>query len=387
MLVLVLGILFYIAYRQASPLMAGIVLLMFLGSGIIANSTQLISCMAALVSILVMILYYRYGWLRLVFIIIFLTYLTHLNWMINNPLGGNPPEFIKSPGIGYLCLILSGFSYSMLALIPRKENLSAEFIIISVVWNGLGFTFLLTVTAFTYLINKYVPVFGVISVFCITYSILLQQRAELKVTASMYALYGFLALSVSFYGLVKFPGIYMLLALQSLLVVSMALWFRSRFIVVMNSILFVLLLIFYATDQTGLSYINFSFMLVALGTARILNWKKERLNIKTELIRNIYLTAGFMMTLVSFYYAFPESYITASWILAGLLFFFTGRLLNNIKYRWLAIGALLASAIKLIFVDLKQIDIGFRILMFLVLAVISIMVSVLYTKYLIKKKE
>lgn len=386
-LVFVLGILFYIAFRQSSQLMSGIVLLMTLASGIIANSTLLISCTAALVSILAMLLYFRFGWIRLVFIFIFLTYLNHLNWMINNPLWGNKPEFILSPGIGYLFLILSGFTYSLLALVPRKESISVEFIITSVVWNGLGFTFLLALTAFTYLSKNYVPVFGVISVFCLIYSILLQRRSEIKIAASIYALYGFLAMSVAFYGILQFPGTFMLLALQSLLVVSMALWFRSRFIVVMNTILFVLLLIFYASNQTGLNYVNFSFMLVALSTARIINWKKERLNIKTEFIRNIYLISGFIMTLISFYYAFPKSYITASWILAALLFFILGRLINNIKYRWLAIGALLASATKLIFVDLKQIDIGLRILMFLVLAVISITVSILYTKYLIKKKE
>ena len=39
-------------------------------------------------------------------------------------------------------------------------------------------------------------------------------------------------------------------------------------------------------------------MLMAFVTTRIINWKKERLNIKTELIRNIYLIAGFIMTLV-----------------------------------------------------------------------------------------
>jgi hypothetical protein len=386
LLIVVLGILFYMAFRQTSQLMAGIVLLMILVSGIITNSTQLTSCAAALVSVLAMILYYRFGWIKLVFILIFLTYLTHLDWILNNPLWGNNPEFIKSPGIGYLCLILTGFIYSLLALIPRKENVSSEFIITSVVWNGLGFTFLLALTAFTYLEKNYALVFSVISVFCLAYSVLLQRRSEIKIVASMYALYGFLAMSVAFYGMLQFPATYMLLAIQSLLVVSIALWFRSRFIVVMNTILFVLLLIFYATDQTGLSYVNFSFMLVALITARIINWKKERLNIKTELIRNVYLTAGFLMTLVSFYYAFPESYITASWIVAGLLFFLMGRLLKNNKYRWLAIAALLASATKLIFVDLKQIDIGLRILMFLVLAAISIAVSILYTKFLIKKK-
>jgi len=153
----------------------------------------------------------------------------------------------------------------------------------------------------------------------------------------MYALYGFLAMSVAFYGILLLPQAYMLLAVQSLLVVSMALWFRSRFIVVMNTILFVVLLIFYLNDKS-----NFI-------TARVINWKKERLNIKTEFIRNIYLLSGFVMTLIAFYHAFFSPYITVSWISAAMLFFLLGRLMHNIKYRWLAIGALGASAIKLIF--------------------------------------
>jgi uncharacterized membrane protein len=128
-------------------------------------------------------------------------------------------------------------------------------------------------------------------------------------------------------------------------------------------------------------------MLVALVTARIINWKKERLNIKTEYIRNLYLVFGFVMTLVAFYHAVPISYITVSWIFAALLFFILGRLINNIKYRWLAIGIIVISAIKLIFVDMSDIDIGFRVLVFLLMAIISISVSILYTKYLIRKRE
>jgi len=127
-------------------------------------------------------------------------------------------------------------------------------------------------------------------------------------------------------------------------------------------------------------------MMVAFITARVINWKKERLNIKTEFIRNIYLVSGFTMTLIAFYHAFPTSYITVSWIAAAMLFFLLGRLMHNIKYRWLAIGALGASAIKLIFVDLSNIDIGFRVMVFLLLAIISITVSILYTKYLSRKK-
>ena len=128
-------------------------------------------------------------------------------------------------------------------------------------------------------------------------------------------------------------------------------------------------------------------MLVAFITARFINWQKERLNIKTEHIRNLYLVSGFVMTLVAFYHAIPSSYITGSWICAAILFFIVGRLINNIKYRWLAIATLVASGLKLIFVDLANIDIVFRILMFLLLAIISISVSILYTKYLVKKKE
>jgi uncharacterized membrane protein len=93
------------------------------------------------------------------------------------------------------------------------------------------------------------------------------------------------------------------------------------------------------------------------------------------------------MTLIAFYHAFPPSYITVSWIFAALLFFMVGRLINNIKYRWLAIGILIVSALKLIFVDLSSIDIGFRVLVFLLLAIILISVSILYTKYLVKKKD
>lgn len=386
-LCIVPGVLFYLAFHRKSQLMAGMVLLMILISGIVSNSVHILPVMTIISAILAVLLYQKYGWLKLVFIVIFLVYLTLLNWLLNNPLIGNKPEFITSPGISYLYLFASGFIFSLLAFIPKKEHVSNDFIITSVVWNGLGFSAILALFVATNSYDQYVPVFAAIAVSCLAFAIILQARAPLKITASMYALYSFLAMSVAFYGIVQLPKAYLLLSLQSLLVVSMALWFRSRFIVVMNTILFMLLLTFYLADHVSYNSTNFSFMLVALITARIINWKKERLNIKTELIRNLYLIFGFIMTLIAFYHAFPASYITVSWIAAAIIFFGLGRLINNIKYRWLAIAALIASAIKLIFVDLSDIDIGFRVLVFLFLAIISITVSVLYTKYLIKKKE
>ena len=386
-LIMVSGILFYLSYRRQSELMAALSLMMMLFSGIIANSPSLAAPITTIVALLSIFVYYRQDWLKLLFIFVFLVYLSHLNWLLNSPFVSNKLEFISSPGIGYFYLFATGFIFSLLALIPKKESISDEFVISSVVWNGFLFSIVLILLVVTYLSKNYVPVFAVISVVCLIYSIILQSRSLLKITASMYALYGFMAMSVAFYGILLLPKAYMLLSAQSFLVVSMALWFRSRFIVVMNTILFVMLLIFYLFTSGNHNATNFSFMLVALITARFINWQKERLNVKTEHLRNLYLVSGFVMTLVAFYHAVPSSYITASWICAAILFFIVGRLINNIKYRWLAIATLVVSGIKLIFVDLANIDIVFRILMFLLLAIISISVSILYTKYLIKKKE
>ena len=386
-LITVSGVLFYLAYRRQSQLMASMSLLMMLFSGIIANSPSLAATITTGVALLSIFVYYRQSWTKLVFVFIFLVYLSHLNWLLNSPFVSGKLEFISSPGIGYFYLFTTGLIFSLLALIPKKEDVSDEFVITSIVLNGLLFSIVLVLTVATYLSKNYVPVFAGISVACLIYSIVLQSRSILKITASMYALYGFMAMSVAFYGILLLPKAYMLLSAQSFLVVSMALWFRSRFIVVINTMLFVMLLIFYMFTSGNHDATNFSFMLVAFITARFINWQKERLNIKTEHIRNLYLVSGFVMTLVAFYHAIPSSYITGSWICAAILFFIVGRLINNIKYRWLAIATLVASGLKLIFVDLANIDIVFRILMFLLLAIISISVSILYTKYLVKKKE
>jgi len=386
-LITVSGVMFYLSTHRKSQMMAAMALLMMWFSGIIAYNQSLAAAITTLVAMLSVFVYYRYGWLKLVFVFIFLVYLGHLNWFLNSPFISGKPEFIASPGIGYFFLFASGLIFSLLALIPKKEDISDEFVITSVVWNGLLFSIVLALTVVTYLSENYVPVFACISVVCLIYAVILQSRSFLKITASMYALYGFMAMSVAFYGILLLPKAYMLLSAQSFLVVSMALWFRSRFIVVMNTILFVMLLIFYLFTTGNHNATNFSFMLVAFITARIINWKKERLNIKTEHIRNLCLVSGFVMTLVAFYHAVPSSYITASWICAAILFFIVGRLINNIKYRWLAIATLVSSGIKLVLIDLANIGIGFRILMFLLLAIISISVSILYTKYLIRKKE
>lgn len=387
LVLIILAGLFYIAWRQQSQVMSGLVFLMMLTAGVISNSISILAGLTTTAALLTVLLYYRMGWLKLVFLFIFLGYLAHLEWLINNPIMTHQVGLPEPPGFTFVNLIITGILFSLLAIIPKKESISKELLITAIIWNGIIFTGLLTLSTVLFYTENYVLLFSSIAAFCMSYSVILQSRSDIKLFASLYALYGFLAMSVAFYGIFLLPKAYALFAIQSLLVVSMALWFRSRFIVVMNTILFLLLMLFYMLDTLDSNATNFSFMAVAFLTARVINWKKERLKIKTELMRNLYLVAGFTMTLIAFYHAVPNGYITASWIFAAILFFLTSLLLKNVKYRWLAIASMVASAIKLIFVDMSNVDIGYRVLLFLGLAVISITASVLYTKYLIKKTE
>jgi len=216
---------------------------------------------------------------------------------------------------------------------------------------------------------------------------LLQKKSDLKISASLYAIYGFVALSIFIYGFFLLHTAFLLLTVQSFMVVTMALWFRSRFMIVANTFMFIILLILYLSNPANDVYANFTFALIAFITARVLNWQKERLNLKTEYIRNLYLISGLVMTLVSFYHIMPTSLITVSWIFSAILFFFFGYLIKNIKYRWLAIATLIASTINLVFVDMKNMSISLRIFVFLILAVILLVVSIIYSKNVAAKKE
>lgn len=227
--------------------------------------------------------------------------------------------------------------------------------------------------------------FASIALFCMIYSVILQSRSSWKVMASLYGLYGFVALSVTVYGIYGFPRAYFLLSLQSLLVVSMAIWFRSRVIVVMNTALFLILLFTYLITSPSVNSVNISFALVALVIARILNWKKQMLQIKTEMLRNTCLLTGFFMVLYALYRVVPGPYVTLSWTVAAILYFVLSFALHNIKYRYLALATMVATALYLFIVDLARMEIIFRVVAFLFLAVLSIVLSLYYTKRRNKK--
>jgi hypothetical protein len=376
----------FFSVKRKSLLQTGTALLLLSIVAIVSDTTHFMLPMAAVIATISVVFLYRFGWIRIVYLSIILVYLINLFWFFNNPIMGNPLQAIKIHNLGFIYLFAIGGLYSLIALINKSELFSKSGIISAIILNGLGFSTLLLLNVMTFFPDNYVLLIGSISAFCLLYSVLLQIRSNWKILAAFYALYGFVTFSIAVHGIYDFPRAYFLLAIQSLLVVTMAIWFRSKFIVGMNTLLFISLLIFYLSTSVQTNAINISFSLVALVTARVLNWKKDGLTIRTDLLRNIYLVIGFIMVLITLYHLIPARYITLSWTAVAVIYFALSLILKNVKYRYLALGTMIAATFYLFIVDLAKIELVFRILALMFLAIISIGLSIYYSRKNKKKK-
>ena len=173
-----------------------------------------------------------------------------------------------------------GAIYSIVLLFREEDASSDDFLIGVTITNGILFTFLLLFVVLSFFSNGYVSLFATITICCLVYSTILHSRSNWNFASAFYALYGFMAMSIALYGLFGLPRVYLLLSVQSLIVVSMALWFRNKLIVVMNSLLFMTILAIYLFSSKSIDGVNFSFALVALISARIINWKRSRLQLR-----------------------------------------------------------------------------------------------------------
>lgn len=380
LLTLVVAAQLFISIKRHSSLMAGVSLVLLSMVAVVSDSAHIMLPMSVAVSAVAVLLLYRFGWTLLIYLSIILVYTVNLLWFLNNPLMGNQLQAVPDHNFGFIYLFLVAAIYSLVAMIYKPDFITKEGVVGSIVLNGLGFSTLVLLYVLSFFKDDYVLLMSAISVFCLLYSVLLQLRSNWKITAALYALYGFVTFSVSVYGIYNFPDAYSLLAIQSLLVVSMAIWFRSKFIVVMNTLLYVILLISYLGGSSIINTANISFALVALITARIFNWKKDRLTIKTDMLRNIYLIIGFVMILFTLYHLVPERYITLSWTAVAVIYFALSLILKNIKYRYLALGSMITATVYFFIVDLAKIELVFRIVALMFLALISIGLSVYYTR-------
>ena len=378
-MLLIITVQIYSSVQKKSQISGFLAVIFMLFTGIASDATHIMLPLITMAAAAASFCFYKYNWHSLLIISIILVYITYLMWLFGNPLMGHPMEILGTHNYGHFYLFALGGCFSLLPLLRKNDGTIDDLLISVIIMNGVFFTILLTLISTKFFSESYVGLFSVITISCLIYSVILKSVSEWKFASAFYALYGFLAMSISLYGLVGIPEVYLLLSVQSLIVVAMALWFRNRLIIIMNTILFITILLIYLFSSKPVNGVDISFALVPLVSARIINWKKERLNIKTELIRNVYLIEGFVMVLYALYHGLPNQLVTLSWTVAALLYFFLSFLLKNKKYRYMALGTMICATIYLFLIDLARIDIVYRVLAFLFLAIVSIGISIYYS--------
>jgi hypothetical protein len=372
----------YMSFRNRSQAFTMLAVLFAIVTSVLADSVNLTLPVVILTAVWTIYIYSRFGWEPLLIVTILLCYVTFTMLLFGNPLAGHPLQMITEHHNIVIYLLGIGACFSGMSLFRKKDSASDDFLTSVIFINGILFTLLLLLIVLRFFNSDYVALFSGISLCCIVYSTILHSRSDWNFASAFYALYGFMAMSVALYGIFGLPRVYILLPVQSLLVVSMALWFRNRLIIVMNSILFMFILLVYLLSTKNITGANFCFALISLISARIINWKKSRLQIKTDMIRNLYMFEAFFMMLFALLHAVPRQFVTFSWTMAALLYFLISLLLKNIKYRYMALGTMICSAFYLFLVDLARIEIIYRVLALLFLAAISIGISIYYTNRL-----
>jgi len=382
-----IGVLVYNAIKQKSQFMALLSVLLLVGSGIISDSTHITLSLGILTSALAMYLFNRLGWSKILIVTIILVYFSHLLWLLGNPFMGHPMGAVGNHQYNLIYLFVYGAIFSYSSLIKQKGLFSDDIYMTTLILNGIIFTIVTFLVMLSFYQDNYIYIFLSIFVACMTYSLFLKSKIERKFDASFYVNFAFMALSVAIYGFAKLPGSFIWLTLQSLLVLSMALWYRSQIIVMMNTLLFCTILLAYLISTQPINSFNFTFAIIAFTSARIINWRKERLTLKTDLIRNTYLIVVFFMVLYSLNHAVPQNWVAISWTASAILYFILSWILQNTKYRWMAIATLLVTCIHVFMTDFSNMGTGFRVIAFLFLAIISLGVSLFYTKRLKKKNK
>jgi hypothetical protein len=306
--------------------------------------------------------------------------ITHLLWFLNAPVLGRPVALLTEPHINIYFVLLYAAIIAGGSLWHKKPESTSGGALTTAMLNGvLGYALflLLTVTKFRdgLSLSQLLASGAFLSI-----AIVFWIRLRSLYSTFVYAMLGYAALSVAIIAQFGAPDRFIWLSLQSILVISTAVWFRSRFIVVANFVIYLLLFAAFLIVAKEISIVSICFGLVALLSARILNSQKDRLELRTEYMRNAYLGTAFFMIPYALYHTVPAGFVSLSWLAVALFYYLMARSLNSRKYRWMALLTLAITVPYALLVDLTGLDPAYRIISFIVLGTVLPLVSVAYSR-------
>jgi uncharacterized membrane protein len=176
------------------------------------------------------------------------------------------------------------------------------------------------------------------------------------------------------------PDYFVWLCWQSIIVITTAVWFRSRFIVVANFAIYLTIFGAYLISAPTVSTISVSFGVVALLSARILNWRRDQLALRTEMMRNAYLASALLFLPYALYHSVPPQFVSASWLILAAFYYIAGRTLKSRKYRWMALLTMSLTILYVFINDLTTVDPIVRIVSFLVVGSALLAISMVYSR-------
>ena len=369
-----------LSIRRNSVYLSSLILTLGYIVAIIAGKAIPLFSILTIMSILTVYFYLKKKWNGLFIYGILLTYFIHFIWFINNPFLGNRIQFVSSPEINIYFILLYIVIFSLGNLLRSKETPENNTVISSTFFNSInafGLYLLITASKFT----EHLFLFHILAtIIFLILSITFWIKEKSKFSTFFYAITGYSALSIAIIVQFKSPEFFIWLSWQSLLVITTALWFRSKIIVVTNFGIFLIIFLAYIFLAADKGIISLSFGIVALLSARIMNWQKHRLELKTELMRNSYLATAFVAVPYALYHSIPNQYLSLSWVALAVFYYVLSLTLKNKKYRWMALLTLLLSVIYILIIGIIKLTPVFRIISFIVLGLVLLIISLTYTK-------
>jgi hypothetical protein len=374
------GLNLVVAWRQPSTSLVILALLTGYLTAAVVNSPWWLFPGLTVLSIVVVATARQRSVPALLFLGIFCGYGAHLLWVMGNPWPGHPVQLATAPAASVIFLLVYAVILGVAPLWRRDEPGEDQLGILTAIFNcaaGYGLFLAHTFLAFP---QEFVPAHLLAALTFLGLAVAFWRRGGSSVSVFFYAMTGYLALTAAILKAFSPPQVFLWLSLQSLLVVATALWFRSRFIVVANFLIFVLVVLGYmftAEHETGISLV---FGLVALLTARILNWKRERLELQTDVMRNAYLVCAFVVFPYALYHLVPRTFVSVAWVGVAVGYYAMNLMVRNLKYRWMGHLTLLLTVLYVVIVGLTQLAPAYRIVSFLVLGTVLLVVSLVFTQ-------
>lgn len=388
-IVLLLAVVFlnlYISTRRESVYLCALNFTMGYFTALASGNAYLLFFITTLMALFVVYYKFKFKWNNLIIYGIILTYLTHFLWYLNHtfPFLGDKIQYGPLPQINLIFILIYASIFAAANLLRSKDQPEDNTVIMSAFLNSFGGFVLFLLISLTTILNYksyFVLSHGLASIFFLIFAVVFWLYKRSKFSTFFYSIIGYTALSVAIIAQFKEPDSLIWLSWQSILVISTAIWFRSKFIILANFIIYVIIFLAYlGTVHGNIDIWSLSFGIVALLSARVLNWKKDHLELKTELMRNSYLVSAFFIFPYALYHLVPGAYVALSWVAVTLLYYMMSLILDNKKYRWMALLTLLMTVLYVFIIGIAKLELVYRVISFLVLGIVLIALSLIYNK-------